>query len=286
MSFEDWKVTLDPKVKGTWNLHESSKIRGDLDFFITFSSGSGLFGQFGQANYAAANTFLDAFAQYRKGLGLSSSVIDLSIMEEIGAMTADPKYLEMYKASGAYSLTENILLDAIHLTTKRAQQSSSDSLPATSAVHINPHHISLGLKSSLPLAAPNNRMIWKRDLRMGFYHNRERKANTGEEGGGSAVNEYLNKFGSSATRLRSKESFRALAQIIRDVMNPGGKDDVDMKTSLDQLGLDSLTALEARNWFLNTLGVEISVVDVARHSINGLGELGAVKLAEKREAAE
>ena len=59
------------KVQGTWNLHTAAMEQNlSLDFFTMLSSISGLVGQKGQANYAAANTFLDSLAVYRQGLGL------------------------------------------------------------------------------------------------------------------------------------------------------------------------------------------------------------------------
>ncbi|GFG19087.1 hypothetical protein IFM5058_09690 [Aspergillus udagawae] len=88
MSIEDWNTVTVPKVKGTWNLHEITTARGiDLDFFILFSSLSGILGQIGQANYASANTFLDAFMQYRASVGLPATAIDLGAMEGIGYLS-------------------------------------------------------------------------------------------------------------------------------------------------------------------------------------------------------
>ncbi len=54
-----FRAVLAPKVAGTWNLAETA---GNLDFLALFSSTAGLFGNHGQADYAAANGFLDAFA--------------------------------------------------------------------------------------------------------------------------------------------------------------------------------------------------------------------------------
>lgn len=54
MSYEDWQTAVQPKVLGTWNLHYAS-LGLDLDFFLLFSSWSGLVGQWGQANYAAVS---------------------------------------------------------------------------------------------------------------------------------------------------------------------------------------------------------------------------------------
>jgi acyl transferase domain-containing protein/NAD(P)-dependent dehydrogenase (short-subunit alcohol dehydrogenase family)/acyl carrier protein len=62
---------LAPKVTGLVYLDQASK-ELPLDFFILFSSGAGVVGNPGQADYAAANAFMDAYAKYRNALVASN----------------------------------------------------------------------------------------------------------------------------------------------------------------------------------------------------------------------
>src|SRR5207302_4916271 len=63
----EFAEVLSPKVRGTYNLDEASR-DVELDFFVLFSSLAGALGNLGQADYAAANGFMDQFAMYRNGL--------------------------------------------------------------------------------------------------------------------------------------------------------------------------------------------------------------------------
>jgi acyl carrier protein len=81
-----FRRVIVPKLEGAWHLHTLTE-EMPLDFFVCFSSSAGLLGNGGQANYAAANSFLDAFAHHRRVRGLPALSINWDAWSEVG-MTA------------------------------------------------------------------------------------------------------------------------------------------------------------------------------------------------------
>ncbi|XP_045209328.2 uncharacterized protein LOC123561167 [Mercenaria mercenaria] len=102
MTLEDVEKPLQPKVLGTWNLHIAT-LEMPLDFFVVHSSIVAIFGNPGQCNYAAGNSFQDSFAHYRRSLGLCGQSINWSTLS-LG-MAAENKEMEKnFKSQGFYYL--------------------------------------------------------------------------------------------------------------------------------------------------------------------------------------
>ncbi|KAI1776601.1 fatty acid synthase S-acetyltransferase [Hypoxylon cercidicola] len=271
MTIDEWNAVVAPKVEGTWNLHNATMTAGaELDFFVLFSSLSGIIGQPGQANYASANTFLDAFAQYRNGLGLAASVVDIGAVEDIGFISQHHGLMNKMKSTGFKGVTEQELLDAMAVAmtpqpTKKIESGNSQFVDSNTFV--------LGLGSSIPLSSPNNRAVWRKDRRMAAYHN----ASIGSRDA-AASNETLKTFLASAkadpSLLKSPESSKVLAlEIGKKLFDLLLKPQEDLNTSwpLVDLGLDSLVALELRAWWKQVFSFDISVLEML-----GMGSLDAL----------
>ena len=79
-------TVLRSKVDGAWNLHELTRDM-DLSAFVMFSSMAGIVGSPGQGNYAAANSFLDGLAAYRRAHGMAGLSVAWGLWEQASGMT-------------------------------------------------------------------------------------------------------------------------------------------------------------------------------------------------------
>ncbi|KAI4228292.1 MAG: hypothetical protein L6R36_001722 [Xanthoria steineri] len=275
MTIDEWNAVTTPKVWGTWHLHNATVAAGaDLDFFILFSSLSGLFGQPGQANYASANTFLDAFAQYRTGLGLTASVIDLGSVEDIGFLSLNQGLMEQLKVVGFAGVTERTLLDAMTAACTAAPHKKIATVPSDGGF-VNGYAFIVGLGSAVPLNSPSNRAVWRRDRRMAIYHN---ETHGGSGDSRAAANEtlksYLNRAKADASLLKTAGAASLFAmEIGRKLLDLLLQPQEELNTDLPlvDLGLDSLVALELRAWWKQVFSFDISVLEML-----GMGSLAAL----------
>jgi benzoate-CoA ligase family protein len=86
LTAEQVERVIAPKLDGAWNLHELT-CHMDLELFVLFSSITATVGTPGQANYAAANAFLDALATHRRSQGLAGQAIAWGLWEQESEMT-------------------------------------------------------------------------------------------------------------------------------------------------------------------------------------------------------
>ena len=82
-SWNRFERVLWPKILGAWHLHRATA-HLELDLFVMFSSVTGVVGNPGQANHAAANAFLDQLARHRRAMGLAGQSIAWGAWSELG----------------------------------------------------------------------------------------------------------------------------------------------------------------------------------------------------------
>ncbi|KAI1361572.1 putative polyketide synthase [Xylaria arbuscula] len=260
MTFEDWSIAVQPKVQGTWNLHDV--LPSGLEFFILFSSYSAIVGQLGQANYAAANTFMDAFVQYRHHLGQNASVIDVGVMGDVGFVSQNHRIQDRIEKTGMQVLREQHLLDALAMAWDRSKPLPAESLRISGAYEF-PSQLLIGLMTTTPISSPHNRVAWKRDRRMAIYHNMDRSTATSM----TKSPKKTSLKGLLATSFSEEDKStiiaKAIAGALADFLIKDQKS-IPIDQPVGNLGLDSLIAMEVRTWIRQQTGVDASVFTIVQ----------------------
>ena len=263
MTFPEWNVCVQPKVQGTWNLHDAL-ISAPLDFFVLFSSINGVTGQHGQANYTAANAFLDAFVRYRHSKGLAASVIDIGVMSEIGVVAQDERLANQFRKAGYAMLGEQDLLDGLSIAIANSHAQPSSSLTKSQLV--------LGMWSDLPLSNPANRVIWKRDARMsiancfsaampsGTEKSEDEDDETSELVELSRLHPEKMKEEDTVAKLATAIGRALFALLVRPL------EDLSIVESLESMGLDSLVAIELLSWVQQRFHVMLTTLEIRQCS--------------------
>ncbi|CAM5711442.1 Polyketide synthase OS=Streptomyces fumanus OX=67302 GN=GCM10018772_62400 PE=4 SV=1 [Streptomyces fumanus] len=234
---------LRVKVDGAVNLHELTA-NDDLAAFVAFSSIAGLLGNAGQANYAAANTFLDALAAQRQEAGLSGTSVAWGLWEPSSGMTGGlgRQDLARMRRSGivAMSAEEGLaLLDAaLH---------AGDAHLA--AVRFDHAELRTGAQSAQGSMPGMLRGLVRAPVR------RAAQAAAAASGGQDTLVERL-------TGLPSAEQDQALVDMVRTqaalVLGHTSAELIAPEQTFKAAGFDSLAAVELRNRLNATTGLQLS----------------------------
>jgi NADPH:quinone reductase-like Zn-dependent oxidoreductase/NAD(P)-dependent dehydrogenase (short-subunit alcohol dehydrogenase family)/acyl carrier protein len=104
---------FEPKILGAQNLHELT-LDAKLDYFVLFSSATTLFGNPGQGSYVAANTWLEALARHRLGLGLPATAVLFGAIADAGFLARNEKLKEALQSRmGGEAMPAQVALDAL-----------------------------------------------------------------------------------------------------------------------------------------------------------------------------
>jgi acyl transferase domain-containing protein/NADPH:quinone reductase-like Zn-dependent oxidoreductase/acyl carrier protein len=110
---EAFQTVFKPKIQGAWCLHQlTSDIA--LDFFILYSSATTCLGNPGQANYVAANTYLEALARYRRAQGLPAMAVAWDAIMDTGYLARNDALRETFsKRLGINGITSRHAFQAL-----------------------------------------------------------------------------------------------------------------------------------------------------------------------------
>lgn len=130
LNANDLHTMFWPKIAGTWSLHTLTR-ELKLDFFVLFSTTTALWGSNQLGHYAAANTFLDAFAHYRHSLGLPVLSVNWGAWEVMRVASQAEQQrvvqfgLEQMPAEAALTILGNLLTSDLPQITVAAVDWSS-----------------------------------------------------------------------------------------------------------------------------------------------------------------
>ncbi|KAL2060530.1 hypothetical protein VTL71DRAFT_9171 [Oculimacula yallundae] len=251
MTISEYKTCIDPKLSGSVNLQKL--LPKTMDFFIMLSSFAGLIGEPGEANYAAGNTYQDAFARHLVSQGQKAIAIDLGMMGSIGYVAESLDRASQLEHIGLVAMRPTELYSIF-------DQVCNPALPVPSAMEAQ---AVFGVPTFQdPQVLDGRTPLWKRDPI--FIHLRptdDGSALPNVDVGGNASENYRRLLGASETVDEAVEIVtQALAQKIWKMLKVEVQTDVS--APLHTYGVDSLVAIELRSWLLNEMGAEVTIFDL------------------------
>ncbi|WP_286014407.1 MULTISPECIES: type I polyketide synthase, partial [Nocardia] len=233
MSAAQLDRVLAAKVDGAWHLHEATR---DLNLagFVLFSSVAGVVGAPGQANYAAANVFLDALAQWRQVAGQAATALAWGFWEQDTAMTQQLGELDIARLAdlgvAALSVDEGLaLLDA----------ALSRTTPALCPVRLD-----MGaLRAQARLGALP-------EVLAGLVPPGDTRGESGAR--------LRTRLAGLPAEEREDQLLRAVLDEVATVLHHRDARGIDPESAFRDLGFDSLAAVQFRNRLAATTGFTLS----------------------------
>ncbi|WP_280923532.1 type I polyketide synthase, partial [Streptomyces palmae] len=228
-------AVLRPKVDAAWNLHELTRDT-ELSSFVLFSSAAGVLGNPGQANYAAANAFLDALAEHRRAHGLTATSLAWGWWAERSEMTSGLGDADRQRMTrlGVRALTSEQGMALFDAAVNRAE-------PALTAVRMD-----IGVLRTAGSAVPA--------LLSDLAQRPDRHAAHLDPAESDTV---LPRLAGLPEAEREQLLVRTVCAQAASVLGHARAEDVDEARAFKELGFDSLTGLELRNRLNSATGLRL-----------------------------
>lgn len=256
LDWETFAQVMRPKVAGARAMHEATKDL-DLDFFTLFSSLSSVLGQFGQAHYAAGNSFMDSLAHWRRGQGLPANTINWGPWAEVG-LYARSDATDKTGRSGVFPMLPDQALAAME---------QIHALAPTQAIVVSADWSRMPPSPLLAGVAPEG---------AGVVRSAE------DEQAAAALLLDLLLAEPDERKQRLQEYLGGAVAVVLG-LDPSRLDYTEPLTSL---GMDSIMVVELKNQIEKTMNLNISMVDLFMGSVVKLAEQLSDKLADSRQLEE
>ncbi|EED21266.1 polyketide synthase, putative [Talaromyces stipitatus ATCC 10500] len=280
MSNKAWHTGIQPKWKGSWNLHNALEGHDQaLDFFLLTSSISGSCGTATESNYCSANGFLDGFARWRRSRGKPAVSVGLGMISEVGYLHENPEIEAMLLRKGIQPLNEEEFLQVLDYGISGPggdAEFASGKRMGSELAHILTGLESYGVRKLMAQGFEVNNGVMDESrtsiLAASLLAEKDEKAE--EQGGNSgsieAAAEWYTALPASAAQIFTSEA--SLPTMLDAILRLTKKrfsnlilmqlDAVDERAPLPSFGVDSMLAAEFRTWFFNTFKVDIPFLDI------------------------
>lgn len=275
MPYEYFQETLRPKIKGTKNLHECFK-DADLDFFVIMSSSGGLIGNPSQSNYAASGAFQDAFAHWRTSKGLTVVSLDLGAISQVGFVAENADVVGNLERWGYLTITGAEFLAIMKSAMIKPMRSHEDCQVITGLG-------TQGMIESLPGADAADPPFWFSDAKFSHLLQLDKAVNKEED------TEGVMRLQNALPAVQSLEEASKIlcdaiiAKMSKMLVLP--VENIDATQSMAAYGVDSLVAVELRNWLAREAKADVPIFELlGKHSLQALS--GEVALKSRLVSAE
>jgi acyl carrier protein len=260
MIYVQWVRGLESKISTSFNMHQHLPV-GSLDFFILLSSLAGIYGTIAQSNYAAGCTFQDAIARYRAEQGENAVSVDIGWMRSVGKIAETEEYQrnrENQRDMLQVETEELLSLLSVYCQPKNGQK------PQVLLGAITPAYFLDRGETPAPL------------LQRPMFTSFAQMLESDKPKSASNANDPARLFQQAATAEEQAQV------VVHAVMARLGRalgvsaDDIEPTKQLSDYGVDSLMAVELRNWIGKEFKANVAVFDLTGGaSIIALGELVA-----------
>ncbi|KAI1749493.1 hypothetical protein F4782DRAFT_533452 [Xylaria castorea] len=262
MTHAQWALTINSKVQSSWNLH--NMLPRDLDFFVLLSSLAGICGTIAQSNYAGGCSAQDALARYRTASGQKAISFDVGWMRNIGIIAEKESYQRnRQQAADMQQIDDTELLALLGVYCD----------PGLPLLSVAKSQVLIGLLTPADFLL-QGRVLPQMHDRPLFGYFSHIVGQTTPEASVSVVENPGTLFRlEKETDKRIQVVIRALAVKLARAMSIS-PNDVEPSKSLSSYGVDSLMAVELRNYIGREFRATVAVFDIMGGvPISSIGDL-------------